>query len=246
MNIFERLHVLHRCWRFRLNTEVESLRFLVKQDLRGTTALDVGANRGVYSYWLSKQVGPTGRTIAFEPQPELAEYLADLKQSFRLGNLSIENIGLSDTTGSSYLVRGWVGDGGATLCEHDTSTADAAADGLETISVEIDTIDNRLIAYGSPPISFIKCDVEGHELKTFRGAIETITRHRPTLLFECNHELCNEGSLFSFLRSLGYDGIFFDGRRPVHYADFATVPYPLGANQRNYIFQHGESLARAA
>lgn len=242
MNLYEWLHVLHRCWRFRLRTEASSVRFLMKQDLRGTTALDVGANRGVYSYWLSKQVGPNGHVIAFEPQPELAEYLCDLKRSFRLDNLSIENIGSSNKSGTGNLRRGWVGDIGAVLCQHTATTPD----GTSTIPVEVDTIDNRLAAYGSPAVSFIKCDVEGHELRVFQGARETITRHRPTLLFECHHDECKEGSLFSFLRNLGYDGVFFDGRRPVHYADFSSVAYPGGANHRNYIFQHAGALARAA
>ena len=242
MNLFERLHVMHRCWRYRLVSEAESLRFLLKQNLRGTTALDIGANRGVYCYWLAKQVGPMGRVIAFEPQPEMAEYIEDLKGSFGLSNLSIENIGLSNVTGSSNLIRGHVGDGGAMLTENSVTDHEV----LSTIPTEIDTLDNRLSDRRLPPVSFIKCDVEGHELRVFEGAVDTITRYRPTLLFECHNAHCEEGSLFSFLRNLGYDGIFFDGLRPVHYADFATVPYPGMANHRNYIFQHSEAASRAA
>jgi len=243
MKLWERLHSLHRCWRFRLRSEKDSVRYLLKQYLQGKTVLDIGANHGVYSYWLSKQVGSTGRVIAFEPQPEMAEYISDLRGSFGLKNLLIENVGLSDVAGSSHLARAKVGDGGASIVEQ------ASSEGARrcTIPVEIDTLDNRLVAYGSPQISFIKCDVEGHELKVFRGAVDMLTRDHPTLLFECHDPEAKEGSLFSFLTDLGYDGFFFDGSRKVHYADFAKVPYVPGNFHRNYIFQAQQSQAvRAA
>ena len=34
------------------------------------------------------------------------------------------------------------------------------------------------------PISFIKIDVEGHEMEVIEGAIETITKNKPILLVE--------------------------------------------------------------
>lgn len=242
MNLVDRLHMLHRCWRFRLRTERESVRFLLKQNLQGLTALDIGANRGVYSYWLSKQVGPTGRVIAFEPQPELIEHLADLKRSFRLHQLEIEGIGLSAVRGTSQLVRRKVGDGGATLTQRHLTDHE----GLSTVPVEIDTLDHRLAAHGAPRIAFIKCDVEGHELSVFQGSVCTLARDRPMLLFECHHRQCQEGEVFSFLASLGYDGFFFEGTRRIRYTRFAEHPYSPGATHRNYVFVHTPAAARAA
>ena len=41
----------------------------------GDRAVDVGANKGSYTFWMRRAVGAGGRVHAFEPQPELAAYL---------------------------------------------------------------------------------------------------------------------------------------------------------------------------
>ena len=82
MNILEKAHVIHRSWRYRLRHEKDSIKYVLGLNLDGAIALDIGANKGIYTYWLSKKVGKDGKVIAFEPQPELGEYLNDLKKSF--------------------------------------------------------------------------------------------------------------------------------------------------------------------
>src|SRR5205085_371403 len=49
----------------------------------GSTAVDVGANVGDYTYALCRHVGPTGRVIAVEPIPDLARMLS--RATDRLG-----------------------------------------------------------------------------------------------------------------------------------------------------------------
>ena len=71
MNWFARLHFLHRAWRYRLRSEKFGVSFLLSRDLTGKTAVDIGANWGIYSYWMHGLVGAEGHVIAFEPQPEL-------------------------------------------------------------------------------------------------------------------------------------------------------------------------------
>lgn len=70
MKIPYKLHMLHRCWRYRLRTEKESIRYIlsINKKIQSITAIDIGANRGIYSYWLSKQVSKGGQIIAFEPR----------------------------------------------------------------------------------------------------------------------------------------------------------------------------------
>src|SRR5262245_35964871 len=46
--------------------ELELLPKLVE---RGDTVLDIGANFGLYAYYLSRAVGPSGRVYCFEPIP---------------------------------------------------------------------------------------------------------------------------------------------------------------------------------
>ena len=44
--------------------------------------LDIGANRGIYSIYMSHSAGINGKVIAFEAQPELKEYLLNLPKQF--------------------------------------------------------------------------------------------------------------------------------------------------------------------
>jgi FkbM family methyltransferase len=161
MNLIDRLHMLHRFWRYRLKDESDYINFILKQDLSGTTVIDAGANRGIYSYWFSKKVGETGRVIAFEPQPELGLFLKDLKKTFNLKRLIIENKGLSDECGTRKLFRPEVGSG---IAGFDERT------GFEQIEVDVVCLDEYFKDQKNIEISFIKCDVEGHEYQVFMGA----------------------------------------------------------------------------
>jgi len=71
-----------RVWRYRLRTEKDDIRFLLNKDLKGDTVIDIGANKGIYSYWMSKKVGEEGKVVAFEPQPKLMDHLTQLKADF--------------------------------------------------------------------------------------------------------------------------------------------------------------------
>ena len=68
---------------------------------------------------------------------------------------------------------------------------------------ELDEINSGL------PVSFIKIDVEGNELKTIRGAENTIKKSKPIVYFECadvhmkNYDY-DSGDIFDFFNRLNY------------------------------------------
>jgi hypothetical protein len=53
---------------------------------------------------------------------------------------------------------------------------------VERVSVRTERLDD-VLADGPPP-ALIKIDVEGAELGVLKGAVETLQRHRPHVLFE--------------------------------------------------------------
>ncbi len=192
-------------------------------------ALDIGANRGIYSYWLSKQVGPEGRVIAFEPQPELGGFLADVKEEFHLNNLTIVNKGVSDHTGTIDLYRSSPGSPRASMVIETPNT--------NTISVPIVSLDDYFSDRDASRLSFIKADVEEHELNVFKGAERLPRRQHPTLLFECHHDTATKGELFDFLTQLGYVGFFMVKDREFPVSEFDQHPYRnAGEHHRNYMF----------
>ena len=98
---FEDAHFWVRCMRYRFRTEKLPLKTLMRLDLNGATVIDIGANKGIYCYWLSRAVGGSGKVMAFEPQPEMINYIRDRKQSFALDNVEIIPTALSDRHGTA-------------------------------------------------------------------------------------------------------------------------------------------------
>lgn len=205
LGFVEYWHMLHRAWRYRFRTERDEIGFLLKQDLAGKLAVDIGANRGIYSFWMHKKVGPTGRVVGFEPQPEMIEALNRLRNSFKLSNFTIVNAGLSTEPGELQLVRKPDHWGGASFEREPTGDE-------ESMIVPVTTLDLHAAEHFDRPVGFIKCDVEGHEPMVFRGAERVLREDRPTLLFECHEKQVSDGEFFGYLEGLGYSGsFFFDG-----------------------------------
>lgn len=237
------LRMRYRCWRYRFKSEVPSIHFVRHARLSGKTVLDIGANRGIYSIYMSRAAGRDGRVIAFEPQPELGEHLARVKRDFRLDNLEIENSGLSSAPATMKMWRPKVGSGSANLYGDNNA-------GWSQIEVPVIRLDDYLQQAGVDSVDLIKCDIEGHELDALRGGVEMLRRDMPALILECAHTEAVNGELFGFLEDLGYDGHFYyvapgDHRSWLHKNRGSYVPardfadYEYGrptVSARNYLF----------
>ena len=87
----------YRAWRYRLLKDVAEIKYLRKNLKKGDIAVDIGAHKGGYMYWMLKRVGYQGKVYAFEPQPILFNYLQNLKFKSLKENLVVENKGVSST-----------------------------------------------------------------------------------------------------------------------------------------------------
>lgn len=58
--------------------------------------LDIGANYGLYTYHLSRAVGPSGRVYAFEPVPFTSATLRLVSRILHLGNVELIPKGCGD------------------------------------------------------------------------------------------------------------------------------------------------------
>jgi FkbM family methyltransferase len=226
------MRFLIRCLRYRYKTERLAIKTLMSLNLSGATVLDIGANKGIYSFWMAKAVGETGRVLAFEPQPEMRNYIERRKKNFGWQNVTAFETALSSTAGVATLERQRIGDGSASLqpSRHRNCS--------ETIRVPLVRLDDM---ESLSNLKFIKCDVEGHEQQVFLGAESTIRRHRPVVQFESVAE--EAPLLFSFFLNLGYSGVMLLGDQYLHYTNPDKVPhYKFGqGGHRDYLFFHPET-----
>ena len=184
------------------------------------SAIDVGANRGLYAQLLSARFE---RVLALEPQPDLALYLRKVLPP----NVITVAAAASDRAGTSILQIPYSGmrrdDGLATL-EHRLDGA------CETVEVRVETLDTLAAAFA--PVSLIKIDVEGHELKTLDGARNILLRDRPLLLIEIEERHNPRAAeVFTQLEALGYWGACLCGGRIVS----ARAPR---VDNNNFFFVH--------
>lgn len=196
---------LYRGLRARLRDQRAELRALISAIRPGDTVLDIGAHKGSYLLWLSRAVGP-GRVVAFEPQPGLADYLRRASRAASLNNVTVEAAGVSDRSGRLSLHVPGEGDSPGASFEAAIRQISVCRD----LVVPVFSLD-EYFREGTPRISAIKVDAEGHELRVFQGAEEILRRHRPLLVFECEGRHLTHGSVDDVLRFLeerGYTGFF--------------------------------------
>lgn len=208
-NLVEKLRFIFRAWRYRYRLDPAEIRCLLQVLKPGNVAVDIGAHKGGYSYWMLRAVKNTGRVFAFEPQPALAQYLSGIKSLFHFNNFTLNHCGLSSATGELQLsVPGSGASPGA-------SFEPGLLKGKQhSHLVKVDTLDHYFGAMPDITVAFIKCDVEGHELEVFRGGEKLLRTQQPVLMFECeerHHLRYRSQDVFDFLTGLGYQGYFFRG-----------------------------------
>ncbi len=198
----------------------------------GSTVIDVGANIGEWSLPMAKEVGPTGRPMAFEPIPFLCDAL---NKSFRvnsLGHAQAHDVALSNKTGVAeffmYYSSERVLDSGGSGLEKQNQNA-------QTVQVHTMTLDDFLAVRCVNQVGFIKIDVEGHEYAVLEGAQQTLARHRPVLVVEVGHETMERRQLIQdMLAALNYApvGVVVDkGILPASWGSYRNLSAPFATDR---------------
>jgi len=195
----------------------------------GSVAIDIGANKGVYSYLLSR----TCRAVeAFEPNPKIF----DLLRRCVPANVSVHEVALSNATGTAEMM----------LPIHRTGRYSNQGGTLQTKKVEGREFgtwpveQRRLDSYGFTDVSFIKIDVEGFELEVLEGGAETLARERPALLIEIDEAQSKRplSETFQALADYGYDGYCL--RQALHRVERYRTAGGFHPPGDNFIFFHRE------
>jgi FkbM family methyltransferase len=203
------LLIREMAWRYWMNgeREIRLLRQLIKP---GSNSVDVGAASGLYSYHMSRF---SRFVFAFEPNPQWTRWL------FRAvpRNVSVFDVALSNNSGTAVLsipppsLQSLEGD--LTLRCLEAASIEKQFEGVpcDRLIVPI----RRLDDYKLQNVSFIKIDVEGHEIPVLEGAEGTLSECRPTLLVEIDYEHIRKDirEEFAKIEAKHYEGWFYlDGK----------------------------------
>jgi FkbM family methyltransferase len=150
---------------------------LLKQTLKdGDTFIDIGANEGMLSLVASRLVGPRGKVVAFEPNPEPRDIFQKTIHRNAISNITIVPIGLSDKDDTLMLSSPKINSGEASFGRSNYSTDD-----IDVVKCVVRRGDDILA--GETP-KLIKIDVEGFELHVLQGLEKLLASQHPTVVME--------------------------------------------------------------
>jgi FkbM family methyltransferase len=141
--------------------EADVVRLLEATLRPGGTFVDVGANVGFHSVVAARLVGPSGRVVALEPEPQSAAILRANLWRHSVPNALVHAVAASDRPGRVRLAPDPEGRSGSAL---------SASGGIEADAARLDDL------LDGATVDVLKVDVEGAEPLVLRGAEDTIRR----------------------------------------------------------------------
>jgi FkbM family methyltransferase len=135
---------------------------------RHSGCIDLGAHKGDILRHMVR-MAPDGTHHAFEPLAHMAD---ELRTRFK--RVHVHQMAVSDRSGVSENDPGYSG-----LRRREYDRPDPR---IRAIQVAVTTLDEVIPA--DQPIRFVKIDIEGGEYHALKGAVNTIQRWRPVIVFE--------------------------------------------------------------
>lgn len=157
--------------------------------------MDIGANIGIYSCKLSKYFP---FVMAFEPHPITFRLLSFNVESNNLENIDVIPYALSNKCEELVLVDGAKENrGSSSISLHKEPLSD------RSYKIQANKGDVLLSNSARQRVSFIKIDVEGHEIPALEGCDEIINLSKPVIAFEAN-DLQKNLKLIETFKDFGY------------------------------------------
>tara|TARA_B100002019_G_scaffold192423_1_gene166430 strand:+ start:7678 stop:8649 length:972 start_codon:yes stop_codon:yes gene_type:complete len=178
------------------------------EDFKKGLALDIGANIGTHAMYFSDYFK---EVLAFEPNSDVF-YLLKFNSN-QCQNVSVENIGLGDKAGD-FVLQEVTGNMMASWISEEPPDVSK-----KTYSIKVERLDDKNLE----SIKLIKIDVEGFEINVLKGALKSIEKNKPIILFEQHSkDFSNDSSpSIKFLENLDYEICWLDGGRVLSHSWFA-------------------------
>lgn len=167
--------------------------FLVEYlDIRDTTAVDVGANIGNHTLYLSRLFQTV---LAFEPSPYLSLVLQANVIRNQRENVEVFSCGLADVEGIATVRE--LSTENIGMVELDRTHSEAGSS-----TIELRRGDDFLLGKETR-VGFVKVDVEGMELEVLQGMKRSLSRDKPLIAFESRNGK-EGGRVIQWLFKIGY------------------------------------------
>ncbi len=199
--------------------------------------IDMGANYGAYTFFLSKLGNQDIKIFSFEPIPRTYKILLRVIKKFNLKNVEPVNMALGNEEGHINMTI----PNNMTGLAHIYSEREKKGDESQRIKKarigKLDNFDNIL----NKKVDFIKCDVEGKELDVLKGAVRTIENSKPIILCEIEQRHAQKYGIdanesLSFLLKRGYKAFIYRDKKLV---DMGKMSDDYG----NYFFIHESQIS---
>jgi FkbM family methyltransferase len=196
---------MSRC--MNLFTKEEGTCTWIREQVRpGEVFYDVGANIGIYTVMAGRQVGASGRVLAFEPHsPTFACLIQNILANDLEDVVSPCNFALSDREG--HLPFNYQSSApGSSDSQLDSRTSGSGEAYTPQIAeFKYATTIDRLLADGAvAPPDHVKIDVDGNELLILRGMAGLMTGDKRPKSMQVEINLLGKEDLFAFMEAQGY------------------------------------------
>jgi FkbM family methyltransferase len=196
---FEALRNLHTTWRIyqrnvgnrKWEPEAPYMKEVVKP---GDICLHFGGSDGRHSYLMAQHIGPEGKVHVYEPSNYSYSIMTRLIRWHGLKNVHPHNAAIGSAEGTMLLsvpkkMSGHIGRAYGVVTDKGGSASDEKlATGNRTEFIDQPTavvsLDGLMEKEKLPRVDFIRCDVEGAEIRFIEGGKKTIERDLPSLLIE--------------------------------------------------------------
>ena len=194
----------------------QEIAFVMLRALReGDTVVDVGANVGFFTLFMSSAVGVTGHVMAFEPASNV---LPGLRRNLSLNSGSINIEVYEQALWSCEEKRTfWLNaDSRGSNCLWDPGLWKESALSRANPNFSEITTTTLDAALGHRPVRLLKIDTEGAEQKILQGAQNILQRQKPPFIivelnpFGANQFGDSNESVRAFMRDFGYEIFLLD------------------------------------